>query len=163
MKKFIRKTLLSPVDLVDLLLVPVVCFVFLCTLLKFAPDLLAMPPEFMDLLAGMSYSPDVIVSFLYFAGFMAGFFIYFCISLSCSLGKWLSDLFVKRREGPEAVKDNLIQVYVDDVVYGRLQEMADEHDISLADFCGICLEAVDPDVLAAAVAELDEEADHADG
>ena len=122
--------------------------------MKFAPDLLAMPPEFMDLLAGMSYSPDVIVSFLFFAGFIAGFFIYFCYSLSWSLGKWLSNLFVKRREGPEAVKDNLIQVYVDDEVYDRLQQMASMMDVSVSVFIDAVFETLDPDEMAAARSEL---------
>lgn len=57
---------------------------------------------------------------------------------------FFTDSQIKRRKGPDAVRDNLLEVYVDDVVYDRLHQMADECDIPFGIFCRICLERVDP-------------------
>lgn len=57
---------------------------------------------------------------------------------------FFTDSQIKRRKGPDAVRDNLLEVYVDDVVYDRLHQMAVECDIPFGTFCRICLERVDP-------------------
>lgn len=57
---------------------------------------------------------------------------------------FFTDSQIKRRKGPDAVRDNMIELYVDDVVYERLHQMADECDMPFGTFCRICLERVDP-------------------
>lgn len=73
---------------------------------------------------------------------------------------FFTDSLIKRRKGPEAVKDNLIELYVDDVVYGRLQEMAAITGLSVSEFCCCVLGTLDVGELCASYVELHEEVDH---
>lgn len=72
------------------------------------------------------------------------------ILLFCNLCFYLLDALVRRLKGPEAVRDNLIELNVDDVVYGRLQEMAAMTGLSVSEFCRCVLQALEPDEMAAA-------------
>jgi hypothetical protein len=57
---------------------------------------------------------------------------------------------ILRRLNNKPSKYRLIECYVDPAAYDRLQQMADEFDLSLPTFCSCCLECVDPVELAAA-------------
>lgn len=82
------------------------------------------------------------------------------IVLFCNLVFYLLDAVLRRLGGPVAVRDNLIQVYVDDPTYDRLHQMADACGIPLDTFCRICLECLDPMELDAVKAAHEWEADH---
>lgn len=72
------------------------------------------------------------------------------ILLFYNLSFYLLDAILKRLNGPESVRDNRIELEVDDVVYGRLQEMAAMTGLSVSEFCCCVLQALEPDDLAAA-------------
>ena len=52
---------------------------------------------------------------------------------------------LKRRKGPEAVKDNLIEVYVDDATFVCVEQMADIVGLSVPVFCSCALQALELD------------------
>lgn len=82
------------------------------------------------------------------------------ILLFWNLSFYLLDALVRRLKGPEAVRDNLIELNVDDVVYGRLQEMAAMTGLPVSEFCCCVLQTLEPDELAASYVGLYEEVDH---
>ena len=65
---------------------------------------------------------------------------------------------LKRRKGPEAVKDNLIEVYVDDATFDRVDQIAEMVGLSVPVFCSCVLQALELDDFADF--KLDEEDDH---
>lgn len=67
-----------------------------------------------------------------------------CAHLLVAFCDFLTDSLTRLRKGPDAVRDNLIELHVDDVVYDRLHQMADECHMPFDIFCRICLERVDP-------------------
>lgn len=155
-KRFLRRGL-EPIPFWLLFFAPVslVISLFVSAAVDFS---LFEVPNALEVLFGGPYSPGVMLGGVIWVSLFL-FSLFFVLFLW--FGQFLASLFIlikKRRKGVAAVRDNWIMVYVDDVVYDRLHQMADMAGCSVPYFCNCVLQCVEPDELAAAAAELHEEA-----
>lgn len=141
-KRFLRK-FCRPIFLGELVLSAVILFLLVFLLLYFSPDSFAASDSFMKQLSQLPFSPATIVHVIFFFGLISGYLLFAFVSLVGCFADWLVNFFSKRRNGVESVKDNLIQVYVDDCTYDRLLQIIEDHNVTLPEFCAMVLECVD--------------------
>lgn len=148
MKKFFCR-LFEPVQLWEL---PIYAFCILITflLIAFFDPASLSEPELLELLYSVDFQPDQAIAIFGYSVAIFCLILLFVVLVLVNFILWIFDFFKKRRKGSDSVKDNLIQVFVDDATYDRLHLIIDGHNVSLPKFCSMVLECVDPVELEAA-------------
>lgn len=157
-KRFIRH-MSRPIWAGELFICGVVVVVLGIIFLHYRPDSFLPPPELSNYLASLPYPIEAIFMFLIFIGVAAGFFIFWLVHIWCALLDVCSRVFLKRKKGPDAVKDNVLIISVDDVLYDRLSLMAAEYDVRLNHFCVSVLDSISPIDLSDAMSRVCDEED----
>lgn len=147
-KRFLRR-LFEPVQLWEL---PIYAFCVLIpfSLIAFFDPASLSEPELLELLYSLNFQPDQAIGIWGYCAAISCLILLFVALVLVNFILWLFDFFKKRRKGSDSVKDNLIQVFVDDATYDRLHLIIDGHNVSLPKFCSMVLECVDPVELEAA-------------
>ena len=148
-KRFIRNAC-GPIPLDWLFLLFAVLSLWLSVFCLFWTSTFSFP-EALDMLYHGSFPPEVMLGIFVCFSVAASFFILPVIFFLCGLLCQLPDLIIKPRKGAAPARHDWLLLYVDAATYDRLHQMADENHVGMNDFCRMCLEAVDPTELPAAI------------
>lgn len=151
MKKVKRvfRRIFTPIPCSLLLVLACLIFSFTVVVIAFAPSFLS-DPSLLESVLESPYPLDQSVTILGAAGVISGFLYALLFQGLAGLTVLFLNWFWKRREGPESVKDNRLELYFNDCTYERLEQCADMAGNSVADFCSAILSAVEPEDVAAA-------------
>ena len=142
-KRFIRH-MFRPIWAGELFICGVVVVVLGILFLHYRPDSFLPSPELANYLASLPYPIEAIFMFLIFIGVAAGLLVFWIVHIWVALLDVCLYAFLKRKKGPDAVKDNVLILSVDDILYVRLSLMAAEYDMGLNQFCVSVLDSVSP-------------------